>query len=226
MKKVLSVILDRVSKYICKTKLKRKNILIDKYSNFKNTRFEKSIKIGRNCNISESYIGMGTYIGSNSVLPNTKIGRFCSIASNITIALGNHPTSDHVSTHPSFFSTRKQSGFTFVKKSCYEELKFADEKYYVSIGHDVWIGTNVTILNGVTIGDGSIIGAGAVVAKDIQPYTINVGVPSKTIKKRFLNEDISYLLELNWWDKDFEWIKRNSRHFTSIKLLKENMIEL
>jgi acetyltransferase-like isoleucine patch superfamily enzyme len=223
MKNVLSTILDRFIKYINKIILSRKNIIIGKYSNFENIILEKHIKIGRNCNISQSYVGMGTYIGSNSVLPNTKIGRFCSIASNVTIALGNHPTSDYVSTHPSFFSTRKQSGFTFVKKSCYEELKFADENYYVSIGNDVWIGTNVTILNGVSIGHGAIVGAGAVVTKDIEPFTINIGVPSKSIKKRFPDEEIKYLLELNWWDKDFEWIKQNSKYFTDIKYLMQNI---
>ena len=153
MKKVLSILIERIRIYLSKSNLKKRNIVIDKYSNFKNTSFENYIKISRNCEISNSSIGIGTYIGSNSVLPNTKIGEFCSIGSKVCIALGNHPTSDYVSTHPSFFSTKKQAGFSFVKNSCYEEFKFADEKHFVKIGNDVWIGTNVTILNGVTIGD-------------------------------------------------------------------------
>jgi len=56
------------------------------------------------------------------------------------------------------------------------------------IGDDVWIGHNVTILRGVKIGDGAIIAAGSVVTKDIMPFTINGGVPSKTIKMRFNSE--------------------------------------
>ena len=54
----------------------------------------------------------------------------------------------------------------------------------VSIGNDVWIGTRVIILPGVEIGDGSVIGAEAVVSKDIEPYSIVVGVPAKLIRKR------------------------------------------
>lgn len=54
----------------------------------------------------------------------------------------------------------------------------------VVIGNDVWIGHRVIILPGVTIGSGSIIAAGAVVTKDVEPYTIVSGVPSKIINRR------------------------------------------
>ncbi|HBG26683.1 MAG: hypothetical protein A2Y10_18495 [Planctomycetes bacterium GWF2_41_51] len=54
----------------------------------------------------------------------------------------------------------------------------------INIGSDVYIGSNVTILDGVTVGEGSILAAGTVVTKDVPPYTIMGGVPSKPIKKR------------------------------------------
>ena len=54
----------------------------------------------------------------------------------------------------------------------------------IKIGHDVWIGTGVRILDGVTIGDGAVVGAGSVVVKDIPPYTVNVGVPTRVIRNR------------------------------------------
>ncbi|TCD07726.1 acyltransferase [Pedobacter frigidisoli] len=54
----------------------------------------------------------------------------------------------------------------------------------VKIGDDVWIGAGVKILGGVEIGDGCVIGAGAVVSKNIPPYSIAVGVPSKIIGTR------------------------------------------
>jgi acetyltransferase-like isoleucine patch superfamily enzyme len=46
------------------------------------------------------------------------------------------------------------------------------------------IGTNAIILPGVTLGEGAIVGAGAVVTKDVEPYTVVVGVPAKFLKKR------------------------------------------
>ncbi len=52
------------------------------------------------------------------------------------------------------------------------------------IGSDVWIGANVSIMSGVIIGDGCVIAAGSVVTKDVEPYSIIGGVPSKLIKKR------------------------------------------
>jgi acetyltransferase EpsM len=51
-----------------------------------------------------------------------------------------------------------------------------------SIGQGVLIGAGAQILAGIKIGAGAIIGAGAVVTKDIDPYTVNVGVPAKTMK--------------------------------------------
>ena len=46
------------------------------------------------------------------------------------------------------------------------------------------LGTNVVVFPGVTIGEGAVIGAGSVVTKSIEPWTINIGIPAKTIKKR------------------------------------------
>lgn len=95
------------------------------------------------------------------------------------------------------------------------------KNYLIEIGNDVWIGDRVTILDGIRIGDGAIIGSGAVVTKDIEPYTINVGVPAKSIRKRFIEDEIKFLLEFKWWNKDWEWIKINSDKFESI----ENFID-
>lgn len=54
----------------------------------------------------------------------------------------------------------------------------------VVIEDDVWIGAGVVMLAGVRIGKGSIIAAGSVVNKDVDPYSIVGGVPSKFIKNR------------------------------------------
>lgn len=53
----------------------------------------------------------------------------------------------------------------------------------VDIKPACFIGVGSTIKNSITIGQRSIVGAGSVVIKDIEEYTVSVGVPSKVIKK-------------------------------------------
>ena len=98
-----------------------------------------------------------------------------------------------ISTHPVFFSTRMQSGYTFADESYFEEYRGT------TIGNDVWIGANAIVIDGVRIGDGAVVAAGAVVTKDVPAYAIVGGVPARIIRYRFLQTDIDVLLKINWW---------------------------
>lgn len=184
----------------------------------KSTVFEGHNAIHQNTEIRGSYIGMGTYIANNSILRKVKVGRFCAIGDNLKTGLGLHPLKKYVSIHPAFFSTKEQAGFTFVNNQSFEEHKYVDElkKYYVSIGNDVWIGSNVQIMDGVEIGDGAVIAAGAVVTKNVGPFEIVGGVPSKHIKFRFTEEQRQNIVKDPWWNKDFDWIKNNAIDFIDI----------
>ncbi len=53
-----------------------------------------------------------------------------------------------------------------------------------TIGSDVWIGARAIILAGVTIGDGAVIGAGAVVTKNVNPFSVVMGVPARLAHTR------------------------------------------
>lgn len=66
------------------------------------------------------------------------------------------------------------------------------------VGNDVWIGQDATILPGVKIGDGAIVGAHSVVGSDVEPYVIVAGNPARQKRKRFDQELIELLLELQW----------------------------
>lgn len=114
-------------------------------------------------------------------------------------------------------------GFTYVNKQKFEEIKYQDKENEISvtIENDVWIGENASILGGVKIGNGAIIGANSLVTKDIEPYSINVGSPSRIIGYRFKKEDIEFLQKLQWWDKNEEWIKNNRDLFESIEKIRD-----
>jgi acetyltransferase-like isoleucine patch superfamily enzyme len=187
------------------------------------TYFEGMNKINRRCNILNTKIGKGTYIGNNCELINVFIGRYCSVAQNCIVISATHPTSIFVSTHPAFFSVNKQAGFSFVTEQRFNELNYFDKKHDVSvkIGNDVWIGQDVKIISGVEIGDGAVIASGAVVTKNILPYSIVGGVPAKHIKFRFSENEIEYLLKFKWWDKDLEWLALNFSDFGDIKIFQE-----
>ena len=121
------------------------------------------------------------------------IGKFCMIASGVTFNMNgaNHLT-DGVSTYPfAIFGSGWEPSM---------DGKAYPDKGNVVVGNDVWIGYNVTIMAGVTIGDGAMIATHATVTKNVAPYTIAVGNPAVEIRKRFSNEQIQLLLELQWWN--------------------------
>lgn len=161
--------------------------------------------------ITHSIIDNYTYIGPNSKINNTSIGKFCSIGPDVKIGLGMHPT-NLISTYPAFYSKQKQCQLTFTDKD------YFDEAGCIHVGNDVWIGANVIVLDNVTIGSGAIIAAGAVVTKDVEPYSIVGGVPARLIKKRFSDSEIKKLIQIQWWNNDINWIRENHHYFNKPEL--------
>lgn len=54
------------------------------------------------------------------------------------------------------------------------------------------------------------------VVKNVEPYTIVGGNPANVIKKRFSDEMIKLLLELQWWNWDEKKIFENLEQLVSI----------
>ena len=143
------------------------------------------------------------------------IGKFCMIASNPTFIMNgaNHLT-DAISTYP--FAIFGNGWEEAMKGKTYPQ------KGDIRIGNDVWIGYNVTIMAGVTIGDGAIIATNSTVTRDVAPYSIVGGNPAIEIKKRFSEEKIRQLLELQWWNWSLDKITANLPYLTGndVDLLK------
>lgn len=83
------------------------------------------------------------------------------------------------------------------------DFKFATRGSIVTIEDDVWIGARALILPGVTIGKGAVIAAGSVVTKNVEPYKIVGGVPSRILSDR--NKNLDYKCAyFPWFDTDIQ----------------------
>jgi phosphonate metabolism protein (transferase hexapeptide repeat family) len=144
------------------------------------------------------------------MVADASIGRFCAIAAMVRIGAPNHPM-DRPSLHrftycPEYYDTGAERDDAFFA---------ARRAARVTIGHDVWIGHGVTVLPGVTVGNGAVLAAGAVVTRDVAPYTIVGGVPSRLLRERFARPLAERLERLAWWDWPFEIIMRRLPSFQS-----------
>lgn len=172
----------------------------------KGARINRGVIIGENVNIEEY-----TYINNNSIIFNTKIGKFCSVSYNCMIGLPNHPI-NNISTSPFLYSNHNILNIP----ESFEELNTE-----TIIGNDVWIGASAIIMRGISIGDGAIIGAGSIVTKDVPPYAIAVGNPAKVIKMRFDKNQVEFLKEFKYWDN----YSARKNELVQLVLSKENWIK-
>lgn len=158
-----------------------------------------NIRVGRYSYYSGYYHGHGFDECARFLLPEEGvdklvIGSFCSIGSGAAfIMAGNQGhRRDWISTFP-FYWMPEIDAFGGARNG----FEPAGDTV---IGNDVWIGTEAIVMPGVKIGHGAVIGTRALVTKDVEPYAIVGGNPSKTLRMRFVEADIARLLELRWWN--------------------------
>lgn len=134
------------------------------------------------------------------------IGKFCSIATGVTVIAGGDHRLDWVTTYP-LHAKLNLSGVS--PSDCHIS------KGDVVIGSDVWIGRGAVILSGVEVGDGAVIGAHSVVAKAVPPYAVVVGNPAAVVSMRFKDEQVRDLLRIRWWDWPLERIVQHAPFLSS-----------
>lgn len=141
------------------------------------------------------------FYGGN--IRNGKIGRYCSIARDVSIGPNEHPTdwltSSVLAENPiangwdEFARPGQRAHFAARGRPFPTNLR------QTVIGNDVWIGTGTLILKGVTIGDGAIVAGGSVVTRDVPPYGVVAGTPARLKRFRFDERTVERLLALKWW---------------------------
>ena len=122
----------------------------------------KGCRIGARCNIGQNVV----------VSPGVVLGDGVKVQNNVSIYTGV-TCEDEVFLGPScVFTNVINPRSAIVRKAQFRETK---------VERGASIGANATIVCGHTIGRYAMIGAGAVVTKDVPPYALVVGNPSRQI---------------------------------------------
>lgn len=58
----------------------------------------------------------------------------------------------------------------------------------INVGAYAWVCARATVQLGVHVGEGAVLGLGAVATKDLEPWSIYVGIPARKIKDRIHHE--------------------------------------
>lgn len=134
-------------------------------------RAEKKVVIHWGAELRSAYkisIGEGTIIGDEAKLDGRRgirIGRNVNLSTGVWIW-----TLEHDPQSPLFSCDGKGGP--------------------VRIGDRAWLSAGVIVLPGVSVGEGAVVAAGSVVTEDLEPYTINAGLPAHKVGER--NRELSY----------------------------------
>src|SRR5262245_49258924 len=146
-----------------------------------NVRLGKDVKFSRFINLYGCEIGDETKIGAFvEIQKNAKVGKRCKISSHTFICEGVI-IEDHVFIgHNVTFVNDSYPRATTPSGEIKTEKDWKVETTVVRKGAS--IGSGVTILSNVVIGEHAIVGAGSVVTKDVPPYGVVAGSPTRFIR--------------------------------------------
>lgn len=119
-------------------------------------------EVGENCNIGQNVVISPQVVLGNNVKVQNNVSIYTGVLCEDDVFLGPSMVFTNVINPRSAIQRKNEYKQTLVKKGAS-------------------IGANATIVCGNTIGEYSFIGAGAVVTKEVLPYALVVGNPSKQI---------------------------------------------
>ncbi|HCY97741.1 acyltransferase [uncultured Polaribacter sp.] len=123
--------------------------------------------------MSNCQIGEGCNIGQNVVVsPKVVLGKNVKVQNNVSIYSGVI-CEDDVFLGPSMVFTNVMNPRSAIKRQ--------HEYQKTRVKRGASIGANATIICGNNIGEYAFVGAGAVVTKEVLPFALVVGNPSKQI---------------------------------------------
>lgn len=134
----------------------REDVMIDSFVKIKPVGGEGDVVIG-----ARTAINSGCVIYSGN---GVTIGEDVAIAANCTLAPVNHEYRS--------------------KEKTIREQRFMPSRGGILIEDDVWIGANCVILDGSILRKGCVVGAGSLVRGELPEYSVNVGVPVRTVGQR------------------------------------------
>ncbi len=181
--------------------------LMKPLSEIRNSYVEGNFELGMYASVNRSILGQGGGVSAKSYVSDSILGAYSLVGSRVSIGGFEHPK-EWLST--GCFQWGQSVDHWDISDEARSLLGNHEKPKHIKtiIGPDCWIGNNAVILASVQLGAGSIVGAGAVVTKDVPPYSICVGNPGRIIGTRFEDDIVSDLLDLQWWNLDFELLAR------------------
>ena len=122
----------------------------------KNTVLGKNCSLGQNC-----VVGPSVTLGNNVKVQNN-VSIFEGVECEDDVFLGPSMVFTNIINPRAFINRKNQFKKTLLKRGC-------------------TIGANATIVCGIEIGEYSLIGSGSVVTKNVDPFSLMVGVPARKI---------------------------------------------
>lgn len=193
---------------LCK-QIQDKGLSFNENVNFAKTcAFNGPAVLGSSCYLVQSTLDCYSRLGNNVECFNTQVGRYCNIGSDVSIGQIKIPMdvfSPAIAFHGNVFDfagIENQETPALAKQLSKIKVNNVDQPFSSAIiGNDVYIGAGTLVDNDVHIGHGAIINPHARIYNDVPPYAI-IKEDGLQAGSRFTDEEISDLLEIQWWQYD------------------------